>query len=326
MTNQALGRAAGIERGVVPIKTEQEIARALTSTSSQKVSEKIIGYFLLACGTLSIFTTIGIVFILFNEAIKFFADESFIDFLTGTEWTALFGSPQFGVLALVSGTFTIAILAMLVAIPIGLLCAIFLSEYAPPGVRAILKPIMELLAGIPTIVFGYFALTFLTPSIIRKLFDGAGVFNKFSAAIAVGIMIIPLVASLSEDALNAVPRALREGAYGLGATKMETTLKVVVPSALSGIVASFVLAISRAFGETMIVVVASGSKAWWNWDPLQQGQTMTGYMVQAFSGDVTRGGVVYESLFAVGLLLFLITFVLNIISNLIVNKFREAYE
>lgn len=325
MTNQALGRTAGFERSVVPVKTDQEIAQALTGTSSDKLSERLIGYFLLACGGLSIFTTLGIVFILFNEAIKFFADESLWSFLTGREWTALFGSPQFGVLALVSGTFTIAVLAMVVAIPAGLLCAIFLSEYAPPKVRAVLKPIMELLAGIPTIVFGYFALTFITPSIIQNIAD-AGVYNKAAAAVAVGIMIIPLVASLSEDALNAVPRALREGAYGLGATKMETTLRVVVPSALSGIVASFVLAISRAFGETMIVVVASGSKAWWNWDPREPGQTMTGYMVQAFSGDVERGGIVYKSLFAVGLLLFLITFALNIISNLVVSKFREAYD
>lgn len=326
MTNQALGRTAGLERSVVPVRTEQEIAKALTSDSSDKLSERLIGYFLLFCGGLSIFTTLGIVFILFNEAIKFFADESVIDFLTGREWTALFGTPQFGVLALVSGTFTIALMAMVVAIPIGLLCAIFLSEYAPPKVRAVLKPVMELLAGIPTIVFGFFALTFITPSIVQNLFDGAGVYNKAAAAIAVGIMIIPLVASLSEDALSAVPRALREGAYGLGATKMETTLKVVVPSALSGIVASFVLAISRAFGETMIVVVAAGSKAWWNWDPAQPGQTMTGFMVQAFSGDVSRGTIVYKSLFAVGLLLFLITFALNIISNLFVSKFREAYD
>jgi phosphate transport system permease protein len=325
MTNQALGRTSGFERSIVHVKSDQEIARALTETSSNKLSERLIGYFLLACGGLSIFTTLGIVFILFNEAIKFFSDESLWKFLTGRNWTALFGSPQFGVLALVSGTFTIAVLAMVVAIPAGLLCAVFLSEYAPPKVRAVLKPVMELLAGIPTIVFGYFALTFITPSIIQNITD-AGVYNKAAAAVAVGIMIIPLVASLSEDALSAVPRALREGAYGLGATKMETTLRVVVPSALSGIVASFVLAISRAFGETMIVVVAAGSKAWWNWDPREPGQTMTGYMVQAFSGDVERGGIVYTSLFAVGLLLFLITFALNIISNIVVGKFREAYD
>lgn len=325
MTNQALGRTAGIERSLVPAKTEQEIALALTGTSSHKVSERVIGYFLLACGLLSIATTVGIVLVLATEAVRFFADESLIDFLTGTTWTALFASPQFGVLALVSSTFTIALLAMIVAIPIGLLCAIFLSEYAHPRVRAILKPVMELLAGIPTIVFGYFALTFITPSLLKPISD-FGVYNKMAAAIAVGIMIIPLVASLSEDALSAVPRALREGAYGLGATKMETTVKVVVPAALSGIIASFVLAISRAFGETMIVVVAAGSKAWWNWDPRESGQTMTSYMVQAFSGDVVAGGTVYRSLFAVGFLLFLITFVLNIVSNFVVNRFREAYE
>lgn len=325
MTNQALGRSAGIERSFAPVKTEQEIARALTGTSSDRLSERIIGYFLLACGALSIFTTLGIVFILAKEAIQFFADESILKFLTGRNWTALFGEPQFGVLALVSSTFTISVLAMCVAIPIGLLCAIFLSEYAPPRVRAVLKPVMELLAGIPTIVFGYFALTFITPSLLKPIAD-VSVYNKLAAAIAVGIMIIPLVASLSEDALSAVPRALREGAYGLGATKMESTVKVVVPAALSGIIASFVLAMSRAFGETMIVVVAAGSKAWWNWDPREPGQTMTGYMVQAFSGDVVAGGIVYRSLFAVGFLLFVITFLLNIISNFVVNRFREEYE
>lgn len=325
MTNQALGRTAGIERSFAPVKTEQEIAQALTGTSSDRLSERIIGYFLLACGALSIFTTLGIVFILAKEAVQFFADESLVKFLTGRNWTALFGEPQFGVLALVSSTFTISVLAMCVAIPIGLLCAIFLSEYAPPRVRAVLKPVMELLAGIPTIVFGYFALTFITPSLLKPIAD-VSVYNKLAAAIAVGIMIIPLVASLSEDALSAVPRALREGAYGLGATKMETTVKVVVPAALSGIIASFVLAMSRAFGETMIVVVAAGSKAWWNWDPREPGQTMTGYMVQAFSGDVVAGGIVYRSLFAVGFLLFIITFLLNIISNFVVNRFREEYE
>ncbi len=325
MTNQALGRSAGIERSFAPVKTEQEIARALTGTSSDRLSERIIGYFLLACGALSIFTTLGIVFILAKEATQFFADESIFKFLTGRNWTALFGEPQFGVLALVSSTFTISVLAMCVAIPIGLLCAIFLSEYAPPRVRAVLKPVMELLAGIPTIVFGYFALTFITPSLLKPIAD-VSVYNKLAAAIAVGIMIIPLVASLSEDALSAVPRALREGAYGPGATKMESTVKVVVPAALSGIIASFVLAMSRAFGETMIVVVAAGSKAWWNWDPREPGQTMTGYMVQAFSGDVVAGGIVYRSLFAVGFLLFVITFLLNIISNFVVNRFREEYE
>jgi phosphate transport system permease protein len=326
MTQRAISGAPNLERPAMRIRTTSEISNQLLNTRSEKFSERLIGWSLFACGLVSVLTTVGIVLVLIEEALQFFADVSMVDFLFGTQWTALFANGSFGVLPLVSATVAIAVLSMFVAIPVGLLAAIYLSEYASPRMRAILKPAMELLAGIPTIVFGYFALTFLTPEIIRPIFSGSEVFNILAASVAVGIMVIPLVASLSEDSLSAVPRALREGAYGMGATKMEVATQVVVPAALSGIVASIVLAISRAFGETMIVAIAAGSKAQIVDNPLESGQTMTGFMVQAFSGDVETGSTVYKSLFAVGLLLFVITAVLNILSSTIVAKFREAYD
>ena len=326
MAHPAVSKAGTMNRDLRPVKTEVEIAHELTNTKSGSLAERIIGLILMVCGIFSILTTVGIVFILAEEALKFFADVSVIDFLTGTTWTALFQNPQFGVLPLVTATLLISVLAMVVAIPIGLLCAIFLSEYAPPRVRAVLKPVMELLAGIPTIIYGYFALTFITPDLLKPVIPGTEVYNALAAAIAVGIMIVPLVASLSEDALSAVPRALREGAYGLGATKMEVSLRVVTPAALSGIIASFVLAISRAFGETMIVAVAAGLRANMSADPRQGMETMTSYMVQVFTGDVVAGSTVYQSLFAVGFLLFIITLAMNIFSNFLVSRFREAYD
>jgi phosphate transport system permease protein len=326
MTQRAISRSPVVDRPLIRTRSDEDIARALTSTKSGKFSERLIGYALAACGLLSVLTTVGIVLVLIEEALQFFRDVSLFDFLFGTQWTALFHDGSFGVLPLVSATVLIAALSMVVAIPVGLLVAIYLSEYASPRVRAVLKPVMELLAGVPTIVFGYFALTFITPNLLQRVFPGTQVFNILAASIAVGIMVVPMVASLSEDALSAVPRALREGAYGMGATRMEVSTQVVVPAALSGIVASIVLAISRAFGETMIVAIAAGSKAQLVDDPREPGQTMTGFMVQAFSGDVETGSTVYKSLFAVGLLLFLITLVLNLVSNRFVAKFREAYD
>ena len=327
MTQSVVSRNPGVNRPLLNrARSDEEIANQLLNTKSAKFSERLIGYLLVACGLISVLTTVGIVLVLIEEALQFFGDVSLADFLFGTEWTALFADGSFGVLPLVTATVMIAALSMVVAIPVGLLVAIYLSEYASPKVRSVLKPVMELLAGVPTIVFGYFALTFITPSVLKPIFSETQVFNILAASIAVGIMVIPLVASLSEDALSAVPRALREGAFGMGATRMEVSTQVVVPAALSGIVASIVLAISRAFGETMIVAIAAGSKAQIADNPLEPGQTMTGFMVQAFSGDVETGSTVYKSLFAVGLLLFLITLVLNLISNRIVAKFREAYD
>jgi phosphate transport system permease protein len=269
---------------------------------------------------------VGIIAVLLGETIAFFGEVSIFDFLIGTKWTALFKNPEFGVLPLISATLQISFVAMLVAIPLGLMSAIFLSEYAKPRLRAFLKPALELLAGIPTIVYGYFALTFITPELLKRTFPGIGPYNALSAGIAVGIMILPMVASLSEDALNAVPSSLREGAYALGATKLEVSTRIAVPAAISGIVASFILAISRAIGETMIVAIASGSRAQLVLNPREAMEAMTAYIVQVLSGDVVSGSVVYKSLFAVGMLLFLLTFLMNILSHFFVARFREVYE
>jgi phosphate transport system permease protein len=282
---------------------------------------------LLACAVVSILTTVGIIIVLLDQALRFFRDVPAVDFLTGTRWTALFkGQEAYGVLPLVSATLMVTALAMLVAIPIGLMSAIFLSEYASPRLRALLKPSLELLAGIPTIIYGFFALTFITPDVLKRIWPQTAVYNVLAASIAVGIMIVPLIASLSEDAIRAVPIAMREGAYALGATKLEVSTRIIVPAALSGIVASFILAASRAVGETMIVALAAGSKAQMVTNPLEPGQTMTGYIVQVVSGDARRGSTVYYSLFAVGLLLFVMTLALNIFSHWFVRRFREVYE
>ncbi|MCA9859949.1 MAG: phosphate ABC transporter permease subunit PstC [Thermomicrobiales bacterium] len=291
------------------------------------LTEKTAGYILLACAVVSVLTTIGIVVVLLAQALNFFADVSVVEFLTGTEWTALFqNQQQWGVLPLVSATLMVTLLSLVVAIPIGLMSAIFLSEYASPRTRAILKPVLELLAGIPTIIYGFFALTFITPEILKRLWPQTSVYNVLAASIAVGIMIVPLIASLSEDAIRSVPSSMREGAYALGATKLEVSTRIIVPAALSGIVASFILATSRAVGETMIVALAAGAKAQMVTNPLEPGETMTGYIVQVVSGDASRGTSIYYSLFAVGLLLFVMTLALNIFSHWFVRRFREEYE
>ncbi len=287
---------------------------------SNSVAKNIFLFFAL----ISIFTTIGIIVSLVKDSAGFFAHVSLKEFLTGTKWTPLFSDPQFGVLPLITGTLVITVLSGIISIPIGLLSAIYLSEYAKPRVRKILKPFLEILAGIPSIVYGFFALTWITP-VLQKLIPQTEIFNAASASIAIGIMTIPLVSSLSEDALKAVPDSLRHGAYALGSTKLETSLKVVVPAAISGISASFVLAISRAIGETMIVTIAAGAKPSLTLNPLESVQTMTAFIVQASQGDNPHGTSGYYALFAVGLLLFLMTLVLNILSHYIVEKYREEY-
>ena len=303
-----------------------ELARLLKGTSNRHLSERVIAILLGACAVLSLFTTVGIIAVLVEQAVEFFIHVPVTDFLLGTEWTALFEDGSFGVLPLVAGTMFIALLAMIIAIPLGLMAAIYLSEYASHRSRSILKPILELLAGIPTIVYGYFALTFITPQVLQPISEETQPFNVLAGAIAVGIMVLPMVASLSEDAIRAVPRSLREGAYGLGATKFEVATRVVVPAALSGIVSAIILAISRAVGETMIVALATGSRAQLTSDPREPMQAMTGYIVQVLSGDVVRGSTVYYSLFAVGLLLFVITLTMNMISQWFVTRFREVYQ
>jgi phosphate transport system permease protein len=298
----------------------------LTGSSRQRVQERLIEFVLFLCGSLSIATTIGILLVLVDQALAFFVEVSPREFLTGTEWTALFNDPTFGVLPLVNATLLIALLAMLFAIPLGLMAAIYLSEYASPRTRAVLKPALELLAGIPTIVYGYFALTFITPSILQPILPETQVFNVLAAAIAVGIMVLPMVASLSEDALRAVPGSLREAGFAMGATRLEVAWQIVTPAALSGIAAAVILAVSRAVGETMIVSLAAGSRAQLSWDPRESMQAMTGYVVQVVSGDVVAGSTVYQSLFAVGLLLFMMTLLLNLLSRRFVARYREVYQ
>ena len=289
------------------------------------VMERGIASILFLSTFLSVLVTAGIVAVLLAEAITFFADVSVFEFITGTRWTPLFSSKQFGVLALVAGTTLTAVMAMVVALPLGLLSAIYLSEYAPNSVRKVVKPILEVLAGIPTVVYGYFALLFVTP-ILRSISGDIAVFNAMSASIVMGIMILPMVSSLSEDAMRSVPRNLREGAYALGSTKLEVSTLVVVPAALSGIVSAFILAVSRAIGETMIVTIAAGQNPTFTLNPFVPIETMTAYIVQVSQGDAPAGSIEYKTIFAVALLLFTITVLMNLLSQFVVSRFREEYE
>lgn len=288
-------------------------------------NERIIGAALFLCSAVSILTTLGIVAVLVIESLSFFRHVSIVTFLTGRQWTPLFQDQQFGVLPLLTGSLLIAAGAAIVALPLGLAAAIYLSEYASRRVRAVLKPLLEILAGIPTVVYGFFALTFVTP-IIRSIWPETDVYNALSASIVVGIMIIPMVSSLSEDAMSAVPDVLRAGAYALGATKYEVATRTVVPAALSGILASFLLSISRAIGETMIVTIAAGGVANLTLNPLRSVQTMTAYIAQTATGELTHGSIEYQTIFAVGLTLFSVTLVMNIMSIFVLRRFREVYE
>lgn len=288
--------------------------------------EAVIHGLLFLCAMVSVFTTAAIIFILLEETIGFFREVSTIDYLTDTKWTPLFQPQHFGILPLLAGTMLVALGATVIALPVGLMTAIFLSEYAPGWARGILKPLLEILAGIPTVVLGFFALTFVSPEIVQAIFPGTKLFNAASASIAVGIMIIPLVSSLTEDAMSAVPHNLREGAYALGATRFEVARKVVVPAALSGIVASFILAISRAIGETMIVTLAAGATPNLTWNPLDSVQTMTAYIVQVSLGDTPQGSLEFRTIFAVGMTLFVMTLGMNILSQYLLHRFREVYE
>ncbi len=249
---------------------------------------------------------------------------SLVEFLTGTEWTPLFANRHFGVLPLVAGTMLVSVIALVVALPMGVLTAVYLSEYCPAGLRRVVKPILEILAGVPTVVYGYFALTFVTP-LLQQFLPGLSGFNALSPGLVMGLMILPLVSSLSEDAMRAVPNGLREGSYALGATRMQTALKVVVPAAFSGITAAFILAASRAIGETMIVAIAAGQQPRLTANPFVPVETMTAYIVQVSLGDTPQGTIEYRTIFAVGMLLFIMTFGLNLISTWLRERFREEY-
>lgn len=291
-----------------------------------RFGESAIQALLFLAGILSIFTTLAIVYELGKEAWLFFGspDVTFAKFFGGTKWSP--GIGQFGIWPLVTSTLVTSAIAMLVSLPLGLSAALYLSEYASPRARATLKPILEILAGIPTVVYGYFALLFMTP-LLQKIFgEQVQVYNMASAGIVMGIMILPLISSISEDALSAVPRSLREGAYAMGATKFETSLQVVLPAALSGIGAAFIIGISRAVGETMIVAIAAGAGPNFTFNPFQAAETMTGHIARISGGDLSYNSIDYNSLFAIALMLFLVTLVLNLISQWVVSRFRERYE
>jgi phosphate transport system permease protein len=304
-------------------RAEAPVLRA----ARRRWGEDLIKGLLMLAALISVLTTTGIVLSLLEETINFFREVGVADFLFGTDWSPAIQPASFGVLPLVSGTLIISLIAMAVATPLGLGAAIYLAEYARPRVRKTIKPILELLAGVPTIVFGYFALTFFTPEVLRGLFGlDVGIFNALAGGIIIGFLIVPTVASISEDAMSAVPQSLREGAFGLGAGKLQVTLRVVFPAALSGIVASLVLAMSRAVGETMVVLIASGLVPQWGANLGQAMETMTAYIATTAKGDIATGSIAFKTVFAVGMTLFVITLILNLFSIRFVRKYRQIYE
>jgi phosphate transport system permease protein len=342
--------ASGQLKGVSPeaAAKARKLLRASLS-GGQRFRERIIEFALLGCGLLSILVTIGIAAVILFGSYEFFTHDEHKDynqengkdvyalmepgdilhrvvyFFTGTKWSANIPPHEYGILPLVVGTLMVAIIAAFIAVPIGLTAAIYLSEYAKPSVRAVAKPILELLAGIPSVVYGYFALTVVTPFLMDWI-PGVERFNMLSGGIVVGIMIIPMIASLSEDAIRAVPRSLRDGAIALGANKFDTSIKVVLPAALSGVIASFILAISRAIGETMAVALACGSRRVLNFDPREGSATMTGFIAQVAQGENSQGSTIFASLFAVAAMLFFMTFTMNLFAQKVLRRFRQVYQ
>ena len=299
----------------------------LTKTKTKPL-ESVVKFFITLSAFAAILISIAIVFTLLTEAINFFQDPEVTirEYFTATRWTPTFKNPVYGVLPLISSTLYIALIACFISFPLGLFSAIYLSEFASRRTRKVIKPIMEILAGVPTVVFGYFALNWITPNIVQRFIPGSGVFNAISAGIAVGIMIIPTIASISDDALNAVPKSLRMGSLALGSTRRITALKIMLPAALSGIIASFILGFSRAIGETMIVTIAGGQYPELNLDPRKAMYTITSSIVNVSLGDTPHGTTAYNALFALGITLFIMTFVLNIFSDYIARKYRKEYE
>ena len=304
-----------------------DIAAALRKRPLGRPHELAIKTVLVGCATVSLITTALIILVLFSESVTFFQEVSLADFFLDTEWQPLFDPVSFGVWELVAGTLNVVLWSLVLALPVGLATAIYLSEYAHPRTRRILKPLLEALAGVPTVVYAYFALNVITLDVLRPVFGvDVPIFNALAASVMLAVMILPTVASISEDAMASVPRDLREAAYGLGATRLEVALRVVLPAALSGVAAAVLLAIARVIGETMIVAIAAGSTPNLSLLPLESIQTMTGYMLQVGLGDAARGTIDYQSLFAVGMMLFIITLIFNIAAHIIVGRFREAYE
>jgi phosphate transport system permease protein len=296
----------------------------LAGRRARVLREGAIEAVLFFAALVSVFTTVGIVYVLVKESVVFFEQVSIVDFLTDTQWTPLFDDAHFGIMVLLSGTLTSSLVALAIAIPLGTVIAIYLSEFAPFKLREIAKPFLELLGGVPTIVYGYFALLFVTP-LLQHIYPGLPGFNLLSAGIVMGIMIIPYVASISEDAMRAVPMSLREGSYALGATRLQTALRVVFPAAFSGVAAAYILGISRAVGETMILAVAAGMQPNLTFNPLEPAATITAYIVQVALGDLPHGSVGYQTIFAAGLTLMLITLVFNIAGHVLRKQFRESY-
>jgi phosphate transport system permease protein len=299
--------------------------RLTLAPSRKRWGEALVKGLLALCALVSVATTIGIVVALFLPAFEFFQEVSFVDYITGTDWAPLFLQKSFGVLPLIAGTLTVTFWACLIAIPCGLGAAIFLSEYAQPRTRKVLKPALEVLVGVPTVVYGYFALTFATP-LLRDIGIHVEIFNALSAGLVMGVMIIPTVASLSEDAMTAVPADLRQGAYALGSSRLQVSTRIVVPAAISGIVAAFVLGISRGIGETMIALLAAGQQPNFTFDPQKAVETMAAFIAATGAGDVPTGSIEYKTIFAVGATLFVMTFLVNAVSIRLVRKYREAYE
>jgi phosphate transport system permease protein len=318
---------------LVPGEARADVLATLKKRPLKRWTEVLIKLTLVGCATVSLVTTAAIIIVLFSETFTFFKEVSFSEFFLdiNAQWQPKIEPVQFNVWELVAGTLNVVLWSLIIAIPLGLAAAIYLSEYANPRTRRVLKPVLEALAGVPTVVYAYFALTFVTQDILKPGLEGNGItdvpiFNSFAASLMLAVMILPTIASVSEDAMANVPRSLREGAYGLGSTRMEVALRVVVPAALSGIIASVLLAIARVVGETMIVAVAAGSTPNLTLAPFETIQTMTGYMLQVGLGDAARGTIDYQSIFAVGAVLFMMTLVFNIAAQLIVGRYREQYE
>jgi phosphate transport system permease protein len=290
----------------------------------RKIRDRIVELVLFAAGMVAVFTTLAIVVILFYESAAFFEHVSIKDFLTDTMWTPLFADARYGIMPLVAGTLTVTGVALLVAIPLGTIVAIYLSEFAPHRLRETVKPILELLGAVPTVVYGYFALLMVTP-LLQKIIPGLPGFNMLSAGLVIGLMIVPYVASVGEDAMRAVPRYMREGSYAMGATKLQTALRVVVPGAFSGLAAAYILGISRAVGETMVVAIAAGMQPNLTFNPTEPAATITAFIVQVSLGDLPHDSIGYQSIFAAGLVLMLITLVFNVIGFFLTRRFREAY-
>jgi phosphate transport system permease protein len=310
---------------LAPAAAAAPVTESLKHKRGRILKERLIEFLLLMTGLVAVFTTVAITIILVYESIGFFQFVSVWEFLTGTVWTPLFANPSYGILPLISGTLTVTFIALIVAVPMGTIIAIYLSEFAPHRLREIIKPALELIAAVPTIVFGYFALLFVTPLLQATIMPGLPGFNMLAPGIVVGVATIPIIASLAEDAMRSVPMSMREGAYAVGSNKLQVALRVVMPAAVSGVVAAYVLAAARAIGETMVVAIAAGQNANFTFNPLEAAATLTAYIAQVSLGDLEHGSVAYRSIFAAGLILLVMTLVLNVAGHFLRRRFRRAY-